>query len=238
MSVRQKFCIIVSLLLILLVLMLDHIYPDELLVRILKFLIIAALLIQALLIEKKYSVQKTMNVALFFAAIGDFIFLLCKCLLIKDYYFIYYISAALGGFFFILSYLYLIKAFKKSFTLYHFLSAALLAGITSKLLIKYYCFINVITLAGLIIFGVILCFMTCSSICTIFEGYYKVTPALCIGIAGILIYISDICVGISVFVPSNFEQFRPWLNNAIWGSFISAWAIITILIAEDNLIYE
>lgn len=238
MDTRQKLYILISLFLILLVLVLDHMYSRSFAVRILKFLIIFFLFIQTLLIKKKYTAQKTMSLALLYAVLGDFIFLLCTCLLYKNYYGIYYVTSALGGFFFILSYLCLIKAFIKRFTLYHFFSGALIAAITSKLFFKYYSCIDTLTLLGLIVFGVILCCMTYSSICTIFEGYYNLPTALSISTAGILIYISDICVGIAVFAPSYFGHFLPWLNNVIWGCFISSWAIITILIAEDDLIKE
>ena len=78
-------------------------------------------------------------------------------------------------------------------------------------------------LVGVLIFGVVLCYMTWTSICTIFRKYFNRRIAILIAISGILMFICDIGVAYSLFHPFYSTVYIPVLKNIIWMAYILGW---------------
>ncbi|MCL5057794.1 MAG: hypothetical protein M1130_07340 [Actinobacteria bacterium] len=55
-------------------------------------------------------------------------------------------------------------------------------------------------------------------------------------LAGLLILISDIGVANNVFNPAYSSIIVPWLQNIIWGTYIPAWTLMAVNIAENRLL--
>ncbi|WP_418791721.1 lysoplasmalogenase family protein [Phosphitispora sp. TUW77] len=232
MNIIQKLLLATFLPLTVLFLVLDNLSPEAAYVNYIKFLSIISLCLTALLINKKYPEQKLLAAAMFFVMIGDFFLVFCST------YFDSGKFMPFGILGFTAAYLFVIAAVQKNFKISSFEAAAALPvlAITVPAVIILFPFINGIMRYGLIIFIAILCY--CSWICigTVFRGYFTTKNSRLIALAGFLMLICDLGVGMATFHPYFSSSFVPWLKNIIWGAYVPAWTIIVVTIAEKNLI--
>jgi hypothetical protein len=91
-------------------------------------------------------------------------------------------------------------------------------------------------LLGALIFGAVLCYMTWTSICTIFRKYFNPEITWLIAFSGILMFICDIGVAFSRFHPLYSKIYVPWLANLIWATYIPGWTLLAVIISEENLL--
>lgn len=229
----QKILIATYLPITIFILILNILYPGAAFVKCIKFTTIITLFLVALSIKKNFLEQRIMNLAIFFVSIGDFFLNFCSIIpKLSDK------VMPLGSLAFLLAYLALILAFQKNFKI----GISELLGIIPILMIfipnfiKLSSYISGLIFYGLIIFSLVLCYMVWTSISTIFRGYFNPQVSRHAALSGYLILISDMAVAHSMFNPAFADQFVPWLNNVIWASYVPAWTLIVLIIAEKNLL--
>ncbi len=76
--------------------------------------------------------------------------------------------------------------------------------------------------------------MAWSAVCTLHRGFYAPTVARRFAIAGVLIFLSDMGVGFSFFYP-GLHRNLPWLGFEIWITYIPAWCLLLLNLAEEKL---
>ena len=136
---------------------------------------------------------------------------------------------------FILSYLFLILAFSRQMKFGHReLMTFLPFG-----LIFLYLFMNLqkfatgfMLQAGIGI-GVILSLAGMTMVSTLYRGLYTRRAAWMIALAGFLMFFSDLFVAYSIYDPA-FANFMLWKENLIWGTYVPAWTLLLLLMAEDR----
>lgn len=201
---------------------LDHIYPAAPPINSLKHACFAALFLAALALKKRHADQTVMSLAFFFAATGD--------LLLK------YKIIVFGMIGFLMSYLTLTAVFLAG-------TAGFAGRIRPAIPVLLVFVPNLIVLLphtgsyvwGACLFALVLCVMSASAIGTLFSGRYRSAVARRIALAGFLILISDLGVAHKAFNPAFVNQFVPWLESTVWATFLSAWSLIAVTIAEDEL---
>ena len=72
------------------------------------------------------------------------------------------------------------------------------------------------------------------AICTLHRGFYRPTIARRFAAAGLLIFLSDMGVGFSFFYP-ELHRNLPWLGFEIWITYVPAWCLLLLNLAEDDL---
>lgn len=85
-----------------------------------------------------------------------------------------------------------------------------------------------------LVFTAFLALMAWSALCTVPRGYYATAVARRFAIAGYLMFLSDLAVGMSFFYP-GLHRNQPWLGTFIWITYVPAWALIVVNLAEPNL---
>jgi len=233
----QKLVLILFLPLVLVILLLDHLCPGACLVRSVKLIILIFLFSLALFIRKKngfdYGEKKLLRLAFFLVVLGDFLFVTSLHIspLQEKTIFVGIIS-------FLAAYACLIIAFQKSRSpgIAHAVAALPVLALFVPVLIHYTPWVSGPTFYGALLFGVVLSGMAWRAICTIIEGYYALHVALWLALAGYLMFISDLAVGLAVLNPVFSGIFVPWLQNIIWSSFIGAWIIIVLVLAEKDFL--
>lgn len=233
MNALQKRIVLASFILTLSVVLLDNIFPGITAIRFFKLLVIIGLFLRALTIPKKYPEQRLFTVSLFFTAAGDFIFVVAHTRPM-----LFSLASPLGAAFFALAYLLLLYVFTANvrITFAQLMVLLLFMGLCIPVFLKYFGTAQAPLVYALFLFGLILCCMTWRAVCTLFSGYYTTHAAAYMALAGFLIFLSDALVGMAVYEPSFSGLFVPWLENMIWGTFILAWTVIVVLIAEDKLV--
>ncbi|KJS13773.1 MAG: hypothetical protein VR67_03225 [Peptococcaceae bacterium BRH_c8a] len=217
------------------IILLDILSHGDIKVGYVKYATIITLFLATLVVRKRYQEQKIMNIAVFFIIVGDFFLVFCDTFPeISGKVHIF------GIFGFLVAYLFLILAFHKNFRVGW---KELFAGIPVLAIFIPNYFILFPYVSGLMFYGgtlfsVILCYMAWVSICTMLRCYYSPRISRCIALAGYLMLICDIGVSQSLFNPAFANQFNPWLACLIWGSYVPAWTLIAVTIAEDNLLYD
>lgn len=233
MNYIQKNVILVSFILTLLIVIFDNIFPGAFLIRFFKLFVIIYLFLRALTIEKKHPVQRLFNLALFFTAAGDLVFVVAHTRPM-----LFSLVTPLGAAFFAAAYLILLNVFAQNgkISFYKLLVLLLLLGLYLPVFFKYFLHVPSPLIYALFLFCLVLCSMTWRAVCTILEKYYTLHTSVLMALAGILIFLSDTFVGLAVYEPAFSGLFVPWLENVIWGTFILAWTIIVLLTAEENLV--
>ena len=89
-------------------------------------------------------------------------------------------------------------------------------------------------LAWALVFALFLTLMAWSALCTVHRGYYARPVAVRFAIAGFLMFLSDLAVGLSFFYP-GLHRNQPWLGTWIWLTYVPAWALIVVNLAEPRL---
>lgn len=228
----QRALLAIYLPLTLLFLVLDNLYPGESFVSYIKFATIITLFLVAFCIKKKYKEQKLMTLAILFVTIGDFFLVYCRN--IKELSNIVVPFGMLG---FMVAYLSLILAFQKNFKigLGELLALVPVLGIFIPNCIVLYPYITGSIFYGVTIFSLVICYMTWTTISTLFRGYYNPIVSRYIALSGFLMLICDLGVANSLFNPAFAGKFIPWLKNIIWGAYVPAWTLIVFIIATEDL---
>ncbi len=210
---------------------LDNFFPGAPYVNYIKFVTIITLFLITLGINKKYPEQKILTVAMFFVVAGDFFLVFCKTYFASEKFPLY------GVLSFSAAYLLVILAFQKNFKIGRFEAAAALPVliITVPVVIILLPFVSGLIKYGLLIFIFVLCYCSWTCICTLSRGYFAPRSSHRIALAGFLMLICDLGVGLSSFHPCFNGTFVPLIKNIIWGSYIPAWTLIAVTIAEKNL---
>lgn len=213
------------------ILVLDWLLPNSDVVVCLKFGTMISLFLFAVLTRKKTTEQKIMAAAYYFLVIGDF-FLVCS----EALHFKAANTAMFGGAAFFCAYLCLIAAYHKNFSPSLKEAAVAAPMITALIVVVVFLkpFISGAILTGVVIFGVCLCFMTWSAVCTLFRGYYSKQTARLIAVSACLMLLCDIGVGLCHFYPHPTDGIYPWLKAVVWAAYVPGWTLLIIVIREKE----
>ncbi|WP_010236444.1 lysoplasmalogenase family protein [Clostridium arbusti] len=216
-----------------LILVLDNVFPGVGIVWYLKYTIIITLFLSALNIRKKFREQNIMTLSLFFVVAADFF--LVYSLTLKNLK-INLIPFGIIGF--LLAYLCLIVAYQKNFRVgkKEFITAVFIIVIFLLVSLHLIPHIKGVMLIETLIFWFVLCYMTWTSICTIFRKYYNAKIARLIALSSILMFICDIGVAYGLFYPVYSEFLITLVKNIVWAAYIMGWTFLTIIISEENLL--
>lgn len=216
-----------------LILVLDNVFPGIDIVWYLKYTIIITLFLSALTIRKKFREQNIMALSLFFVVAADFF--LVYSLTLKNLK-INLIPFGITGF--LLAYLCLIVAYQKNFRVEkeEFITAVFIIVIFLLVSLHLIPHIKGVMLIETLIFWFVLCYMTWTSICTIFRKYYNAKIARLIALSSILMFICDIGVAYGLFYPVYSEFLITLVKNIVWAAYILGWTFLTIIISEENLL--
>ena len=233
MSGRQKILLAVFLFMTMIILILDNLFPGDSPVYYIKYGTVVSLFVVALAIRKRYREQVIMNLALFFAAVGDFFLNFCN---VNPALAVKVVPFGMAGF--TLSYLLLIAAWLKNFKpgVWELVAAIPVLGVYIPVFITLVPYVRGAMFYAAVLFGIVLCFMAWTSISTLFGGYYSSKVSHRTALAGYLIFLSDIAVAFVLFHPAFAGTFVPWLENIIWLTYIPAWTLIVTTIAEEDLV--
>jgi len=237
MNDMQKLVILIFLPVVLLILILDHLLPGAAIVRYIKLAILIVLFCLTLLFKKTlrsdYIEKKLIRLAFFLVVLSDFLFV--AGLHISP---LHDETTLIGVIGFFTSYICLILAFRKAplTGIGQVIAAMPVLAVYIPFLIWFSPWVSGSLFYGTLLFSLVLCGMTWRAICTITERYYTVHVAHGLALAGYLMFISDLAVGLAVFNPIFTDKFDPWLQNIIWSSFICAWIIIVLVLAEKDFL--
>ncbi|MFZ5652171.1 MAG: lysoplasmalogenase family protein [Bacillota bacterium] len=234
MNIRQRIILAVSLSLTAGILTLDNLFPGEKAVNYVKFTTVFFLFAVALFSFKQYREKVLLNIAVFFAMVGDFFLDILNVNMPS----MYGRAAIYGAMAFFLAYLTLIAAFIKGRGAGRWgllaLAPVLAPAVPVFLMIRPHIWPQLYW--GAVIFAFVLCFMAWAALCTMFRGYYSPGAARRLALAGYLILVSDSGVALAQFHPAFAGHFTPWLENIIWGTYIPAWTLVVVSIAGDDLL--
>lgn len=233
MNNTQRILLVIYLPITLLMLILDNIYPKEDMVLYLKYTIMITLFLSAITMQKKFREQKIMTLSFFFLVVADFFLVFINTIDNLKLNF-----SALGVIGFLFAYICLIVTYQKNFKVgkEEIIVAIPIGIIFIYVFISLQPYVKGLMFIGTLIFLSVLCYMTWTSICTIFRGYFTKKSAWLIAISGILMFICDIGVAFSRFHPIYSKMYVPWLTNIIWTTYIPGWTLLVVVICEKNLI--
>ena len=217
----------------LLILILHNICPKENMVFYFKYIIMISLFLAAIIIHKQFYEQKIMALSFLFLVVADFFLVFVSTI---DNWKIDFSPFGAAGFLF--AYLCLIAAYQKNFKVgkEEILTALPILIIFMYVVMFLQPYVKGFMLLGTLIFGLVLCYMTWTSICTIFRRYFKPKSTLLIAISGSFMFICDIGVAFSRFHPLYSKIYVPWLANIIWATYIPGWTLLAVIISEKNLL--
>ncbi|HCF50729.1 MAG TPA: hypothetical protein DER60_10625 [Syntrophomonas sp.] len=212
------------------ILMLDNMFTGANIVQYVKYSTMITLFLAARSVKKDGPEQQLMSMALLFVVIADFFLVFLPTITYSDF-------TAFGTAAFAAAYLCLIFATQKNFSLGRadIIMALMVGGISILAFLTMEMEeIQGAMLLGVIAFGVVLAYMTWTSICTIFRKYYRLKVAGLLALAGILMFISDLAVAYVHFNLAYTVFYQPWMQNIVWASYIPAWTLIALVISEDD----
>jgi hypothetical protein len=200
-------------------------------VQYLKYGIMISLFLFVTIIRKKTHEQRMRVLSFLFLVVADFFLVFCTTLenLTTD-------TTPFGIAGFLLAYLCLIPAYQKNFKVgrAEVIAAIPVASIFLYVFVSLAPYVKGVMLIGTMIFGIVLCYMTWTAICTIFRGYYNKKVAWLIALSGSLMFICDMGVAFSLFHPLYAGVFVPWLENIIWGAYIPGWTLLAVIISSED----
>lgn len=227
MSKIQKNLLVIYLALTVTVLVLDHLWPASVYVRLYKNLIMFSLFLASQACRKRHLIQEPVSLAILFAATGD----LCFALGTHGIW----LFSGLGAFF--LAYILLILVFRRR--LLPSITEVFLAVPVLLFTARYYLFLRPYIpqeLHPFTPFSALFLTLVCwCGLCTVPQKVFQKRPALFCAFAGCLILISDAAISAGVFLPPRDAYFDPWLFNIIWGAFIPAWTLMAAFSLETDL---
>lgn len=231
---EQNLLIRVYLPLTFVIILTDHLFPGRVAVNYFKFVVVLTLFPAALLTGKWFREQVILTFAVFLMVVGDFFLNLCSAIpdLAGD-------VRIFGVLSFILAYLSLLAVFvkgRKKPGPGKYLTLAPVLAVLLPAVAAIAPHVEGELLTGALIFTLVLGLLAWTAICTLFRGYYSAAASFRFALAGLLILISDIGVANNVFNPAYSSIIVPWLQNIIWGTYIPAWTLIAVNIAENRLL--
>lgn len=218
----------------LVIILLDNLFPGRVAVYYFKFVTVLTLFPVALLTGKCYREQAILTFSVFLMVVGDFLLNLCSAIpdLAGD-------VRIFGVLSFILAYLSLLAVFMRGRIEPgpgKYLALAPVLAVLLPAVAAIAPHVEEELLTGALIFTLVLGLMAWAAICTLFRGYYRGPASFRFALAGCLMLISDIGVANNVFNPDYSAIIVPWLQNIIWGTYIPAWSLIAVNIADDHLV--
>ncbi|WP_341458727.1 lysoplasmalogenase family protein [Clostridium vincentii] len=197
-----------------------------------KYVIMISLFLWAITMKKEIQEQKIMSLSFLFLVFADFFLVFVNTIDFwnKDF-------STFGAAGFLISYICLIVAYQKNFKIgkQEILAALPILSIFIYVIISLRPYITGFMLLGALIFMMVLCYMTWTSICTIFRGYFTLKSAWIIAVSGSLMFICDIGVAFSKFKPIYSGIHVLWLTNIIWATYIPGWTLLAVIISEKNI---
>jgi len=233
MNNTQRIILAIYIPITLLIIILHNICEKENMVLYIKYTIMISLSLSAIVVNKKFREQKFMALSFFFLVVADF-FLVFVCT-IDNLKIDFTTFGAVG---FLLAYLCLIVAYQKNFKVgkEESLTAIVILIIFIFIFISLKPYVKGLMLLGTLVFGGVLSYMTWTSICTIFRKYFSPKSAWLIAISGSLMFICDMGVAFARFNPFYSGRYNSWLQNIIWTTYIIGWALLAVIISEENLL--
>ncbi|WP_273225559.1 hypothetical protein [Geosporobacter ferrireducens] len=216
----------------LLIVIFDNIYSNEAMVQHLKYTIMITLCFSVTVVRKKFWEQKLMALSFLFMVIADFFLVFSTTVNgIKADFSLFGIAG------FLFAYLSLIAAYHKNFkvgkaeaiTVIPVASIFLYVFVSLRPYVKGFMFIETL------IFGVVLCYMTWTAVCTIFRGYFNPRIASLIALSGSLMFICDMGVAFSLFHPLYAGSYMSWPKSIVWAAYILGWTILAVIVSEKDL---
>ncbi len=184
----------------------------------------------AFMLKTKLREKRLLRTAFLFTLVSDFFFIFLK-LFARDMP-----NRTLYGMLgFIIAYLFLILTFIRTIKW----SVKALAAFVPFGLIFLLLILNLRQFAAGMMYpagigiGVILSITGMVTVSTLFSGYFTRKAAWFIALAGSLMFFSDLFVAYSIYDPA-FAPFMLWKENMIWGTYVPAWTLLLLLLAEDN----
>lgn len=86
---------------------------------------------------------------------------------------------------------------------------------------------------GGIAIGLMLSLTATAMVSTLYRGYFSQWAARLIAAAGSLMFASDLLEAGAIYHPA-LRGFRLWKENLIWGTYVPAWTMLLLLLAEDR----
>lgn len=233
MNNTQRILLVIYIPLTLLIILFHNICPKENMVFYLKYTIMISLFLSATIMRKKFHEQKLMALSLLFLVVADFFLVFASTIdeLKVD-------LSPIGAAGFLFAYICLILAYQKNLKVgkAEIITAAAILIIFLHVIISLQPYVKGAILIGTLTFGVVLSYMTWTSICTIFRKYFNPKITWIIAFSGILMFICDIGVAFSRFHPIYSRIYVPWLANLIWVTYIPGWTLLAVIISDENLI--
>ena len=232
MNDTQKALLAIYLPLTVLVAVLDDIYPEAAVVKYVKYAIIVTFFLVSLIVEKRYYEQNVMALSLFFVMLADFFLVFSTTLNLK-------VSLApYGVVCFTLAYVCLIYVYQKNFSIgkSEIITAVPIMAAFIYVFVSLSAYVSGFMFLGALLFGITLSYMTWTSVCTIFRGYFTKRASIMIAISGICMFICDLGVAYSLLDPSYGYAF--WQKNIVWSAYLIGWALLDLIICEEDLKYR
>jgi hypothetical protein len=209
-----------------------YLIPDSNLLHYSKFAGTVGLFIFALNIKTKGMTSLMLKIAFFFSALGDF-FLAAMKAIYKNF------DGSLYGIgLFLLAYIFLILAFQKFGNVWNikniwkeliiFIPLLVIVGIFFVTMNQY---LGGIMIPISILFAITITYMTWTAITTLTRGWFKKSTATLIGIAAVLIFISDFAVAYEIFLPAFYNP-PAWIEALVRGTFTPAWTLLLLVLAD------
>lgn len=216
-----------------LILAFDRLYAGEDAVQYVKYALMISLSLSVWIVQKAFREQRLMSLSFVFLVVADFFLVFSETLhnLGADV-----TPFGIAGF--LLAYLCLIGAYRKKFRLSRpsLLSAVPVFLVFGCVFVSLRTYVGGVMLADTLVFGIVLCVMTWTAVCTMFSGYYRKSVSKWIALSGVLMFICDMAVAFSLFHPDFAGAHTPWLNNVIWGAYVPGWTLLAVVINEKDLI--
>ncbi len=226
----QRILLAVYLPLTLLILIFNSLYQFDSPALYLKFSVRVIMLVSLLVLVKRNRDHIFILLAFFFSVISDYYFVYTPTL--ENTVANRQLYGMLG---FVVSYLFLIAAFSRNFRLGKRELLTLLPFLT----VFAYVFLSIrqytegiMFIAGLLV-GLVLSLAGMIMVSTLYRGYFSKKAGGLIAIAGCLEVVCDVFVAFSIFHP-DFKGFILWKENTIWSTYMIAWTLLLILVAEEK----
>jgi len=215
-----------------LILLSEYRYSQAGIMAWLKITVSICLALSAISLRKNYPEQKLMAAAFAFMALGDFFFVIPP--LLGDWS---RTTIPIGIASFVVAYIFLILAFRKDASpgkeeLWIALPIIIVIVCLGVLLFP---FVDLRLFIGMVIFAVLLGYMTLNAVATISRGYYSTESAWLIAMAGILIFASDMRLAYEALYPVG-RGLISLGSNYVRGPFVVGWALLSLVVAEYRLL--
>lgn len=213
-----------------LILLCHLIYTNTAPSLILTFTVRATMVALAFLLPTAFREKKRLRAAFFFTLVSDFFFIFVKLynndMPNREMY---------GMMGFILAYFFLTWTFsdrlrlgkKELLTILPFITIFLILFLTLRQYAQGFMFPVGVGI------GLMLSFTGLATVSTTFRHYFTKRAALYIALAGSLMFFSDLFVAYSIYHP-DWKTFMLWKENTIWGTYVPAWTLLLLLLAEDQ----